>query len=658
MMNGMKQAEANERYAALQRKLDDLQRIHIEGKKSYQADLERLKGELSRAQKTNGEQAERLDKLKKLKDATEHRMQEVKKTSITDLAEIKDLRSKLRIAENGRAQMSAKQGQVHEAKKALQDLEVKKREELKLRDKQIAELEKSVIIEKTKRESAEMLAQELRDKAEHDLGQVRGRMQKLEIELRDSRLAEGDAISSLQAQEEQTSGREEHFLSQLDNLRTLLQRVAEEYGRLASSTVPSSTHTALKAEHAALQVRTFRLERKLANSEAQVLELASLIRQTKDKNTSLHTLLHATTEEIGFYTSIWQEAVSEAAQLQPPEDSLMAEALSSQHDLERSQTQVRESAACAYEECYRFSRWATRDLLLAYRSCTSDLDQSEFELKQSATNLNAARSRVESMDNELRTTKAEFESHLQQYGELSAALATSNAKTTALTQQLAAAASESQAAAAIHDRTLKKERETVQRLAGTVQRSKMAEEALRAEIDQYVTPLHAGLKILTLVPLVVRLTGELTEAERYQEAYFNLMEQVESLAARNELAEEEAKRLSKFNAEILGHNNPAQRIMYLDRIRSELAEAKQDLLAMTRERDAAAAYSENLQHELDMYKSVAVPPDMKPRTTITRVARIPLATQSANVAPISRSSSIASKHFDPAGDDMTLDEII
>lgn len=43
---------------------------------------------------------------------------------------------------------------------------------------------------------------------------------------------------------------------------------------------------------------------------------------------------------------------------------------------------------------------------------------------------------------------------------------------------------------------------------------------------------------------------------------------------RNNLAEEEADRLSKFNAEILGHNNPAQRIMYVDRIRRELAEAK------------------------------------------------------------------------------------
>ena len=48
-----------------------------------------------------------------------------------------------------------------------------------------------------------------------------------------------------------------------------------------------------------------------------------------------------------------------------------------------------------------------------------------------------------------------------------------------------------------------------------------------------------------------------------------------NLVARNALAEEEAERLSKFNAEILGHRNPVQKICYVDKIRRELAETKQ-----------------------------------------------------------------------------------
>lgn len=72
-----------------------------------------------------------------------------------------------------------------------------------------------------------------------------------------------------------------------------------------------------------------------------------------------------------------------------------------------------------------------------------------------------------------------------------------------------------------------------------------------------------------------RLTVDLAEAERYQEAYASLIEEVDALIRRNALAEEETERVSKFNAEILGHTNPAQKIMYVDRIRRELFETKQ-----------------------------------------------------------------------------------
>lgn len=72
-----------------------------------------------------------------------------------------------------------------------------------------------------------------------------------------------------------------------------------------------------------------------------------------------------------------------------------------------------------------------------------------------------------------------------------------------------------------------------------------------------------------------RLVEDLEEADRYREAYNNLIQEVDALIARNALAEEEAHRLSRFNAEILGHNNPAQRIVYVDKIRRELHETKQ-----------------------------------------------------------------------------------
>ena len=51
------------------------------------------------------------------------------------------------------------------------------------------------------------------------------------------------------------------------------------------------------------------------------------------------------------------------------------------------------------------------------------------------------------------------------------------------------------------------------------------------------------------------LTADLTEAEQYREAYHGMFDEVDALVRKNALAEDEAAKLSKFNAQILGHNN-------------------------------------------------------------------------------------------------------
>jgi hypothetical protein len=52
---------------------------------------------------------------------------------------------------------------------------------------------------------------------------------------------------------------------------------------------------------------------------------------------------------------------------------------------------------------------------------------------------------------------------------------------------------------------------------------------------------------------------------------------------------------------------------------------------LTREQETVAAENDELQHELGMYKAVGVPPELKPRTTITRVGRPPLVSLSRSV---------------------------
>jgi hypothetical protein len=150
------------------------------------------------------------------------------------------------------------------------------------------------------------------------------------------------------------------------------------------------------------------------------------------------------------------------------------------------------------------------------------------------------------------------------------------------------------------------------------------------------------------------------DAIQYQDAYANLLEEIQSLIARNALAEEETAKLSAFNAEILGSQNPSKRIAYLERVRSELAEAKQRILMLSREHEILNATVKDLHHELEMYRSV--PTDAKPRTGFTRVQRVPLGTsQSVNA----RSLPVRSVREDPGRveeveyreGDMTIDEL-
>lgn len=90
-----------------------------------------------------------------------------------------------------------------------------------------------------------------------------------------------------------------------------------------------------------------------------------------------------------------------------------------------------------------------------------------------------------------------------------------------------------------------------------------------------------------------------------------------------------------------------------------------------RDRDAVISENEALQHELTLYKSVAVHPDDKPRTAITRVTRIPLGTHNSNVnvngkaVSVSKSSGLDDQYLPSLPEismeykdgDMTVDEL-
>ncbi|KAI0312345.1 hypothetical protein OF83DRAFT_1165999 [Amylostereum chailletii] len=619
-----------DKYASFQRKLDALEKIHAEGKRSYQIDLDRLKGELSRAQKSTAEQEERAEKLRKHKDALDARVHDLKKAGVADQMEIKDLRVRLRLADNARAQLASKNGETGEMKKALHALEARRREELRERDQHIAELEKNISNERRKREAAELQLSDLKSKSnDHDL-RSKESARKVEFDLATARAEAGDAHAALKVVREEAEEEKENLVSQLTVLQTALCRVVEQYSCLVTLSVSKAIHSKLKEEYVSLQLRMLRLERKLANSEGQVIELANLIRQAHgDKDFALARLRDAE-DEVIFLRSL----TVEYSHFYPVSSSIID--ISGLADLQLDhlalEKEKAESDASTNILFARFYRASNRDMLSAYRSAVEELEDERTLLKNRVAELEVAKTARATLGADILSLRGELDAARRTQAETSSQLESSQASAAALQEQLTAVTSQQREASVSHKQALQTEKEAAQRLAATVQKHKMAEEGLRAEIEQ--------------------LSNELVESDRFQGAYYSLVEHVEGLAARNALAEDEAERLSQFNAEILSHNNPAQRIMYLDRIRRELAETKQ--------KGSALAQGELLLQELAMYKSVVPSGDLRPRTNITRVARIPLATQSFNgqsVESTSPSDYYSTGKYDPPVGLMTLDEI-
>ncbi|KAI0329702.1 hypothetical protein GY45DRAFT_844771 [Cubamyces sp. BRFM 1775] len=646
---------ATDRLLVLQRKLEELERVHVEEKKA-----ERLKLELNRAQRTAADATERAEKLKKQNDALDARVQELKKANTNDQAELRELRVRLRTSEHERTQLASKHNDAGEARKALQAAETRRKDELRERDRKIAELERTLSMERKKREAAEAKWQEAKSKTDDRVQEARAAAQDLEVQLQETQREAQAAQQALQELEARAEDTEEELLAKLEHHRTMLARVAQEYGRLASTSIALSVHQRVKQEVAALQLRSKRLERKLANSEGQVIELANLIRQVKDENAFLSSELCEARDEADTCRLVLRDSAQSSASHE------------TFHDLNGDLFAVTQNQlACESEKATAIQTdlglWGTfdrlqRDSLLFQSSVlTKALDDSHVQLDQRAKDLSIAEATQAQLSDSLQRAQADHAEARRCLAELTASLAEAKAHEESYKKQLEAVKAESRAEVARVEQNLQREKEASQRLSAAVHKAKQAEQFLRSEVEQ--------------------LSSDLAEAEKYEEAYNNLLHEVDALVMRNALAEEEAQRLSKYNAEILGHHNPAQRIMYVDRIRRELHETKQKLLISTRDCEAVIADNEELRHELELYKSVGVPHEIKPRTTITRVGRVPSSlshsdlgaalsvrsSESGQALPRSASSSAASRLTSvpelPSGSyvddsEMTLDEIM
>ncbi|KAJ7462204.1 hypothetical protein B0H11DRAFT_1871407 [Mycena galericulata] len=613
-----------DRYAILQRKVEDLERIHSEGKKAHQAEVDRLKLELTRSQKTSTEHADRLEKQKKQNAILEGRIQDLKKTSSTEQGELKDIRVRLRMSEHERTQMSLKQAEAGELKKAIQFLESKRRDEVRERDSLIVDLEKSVAAEKRKREAVEVRLQELRGAGDVELHAARTTAQSLQLHLTQSQEETQQVVQSVASIEANAAEQQRSLLDQLEQHRLLLAKTAEEYGRLVEETVSAQVHSKLRHEHGVLQMRTWRLERKLANSEGQITELVNLIHHAHDTNALLLRQIQDLQDECDFHCRTSPNEFDDVPQLMPLYDDLSA-AMQEFHGTELSVRQSNHILTSSLVELYRLTH---DDLAKEYLTTDTELEQERLVSRALRGELLDVQGCKDALEADLDRTRQERDDYCGRLDTTTRIL--NDTKTSAARAEQQCSEYEQRMKIITHqsETAAANDKKSLQQLTETIKRNRMTEDGLRAEIEL--------------------LTTELADSEQFQAAYYSLSDEVNSLIARNELAEGEAQQLSKFNAEILGHHNPAQRIMYVDRIRRELAEIKHKFAVSSVEAESMTARNTELIRELEMYKSASVPLESKPRTIVTRISRPPLSTlnQSTTVAGSDWESANVGQRFE------------
>ncbi|SPO26268.1 uncharacterized protein UTRI_02544 [Ustilago trichophora] len=208
------------------------------------------------------------------------------------------------------------------------------------------------------------------------------------------------------------------------------------------------------------------------------------------------------------------------------------------------------------------------------------------EAKAAEEALATVRSQVATLETAVAAKERQVDSFVAQLSELEP-----------LRQRLATALDEAAAAR----REAQAQTEASRSLTASLQNARLAQNAWREERD--------------------RMAALLDQAEHFESLYHELVEQSKHLVERNALAEEEKATLSALNSELLSHNNPNQKIMYMDRVRHELDHVKQENLGLRLQLERIEEENRQLGSELSSYKAVDVPLSQRPRAEVTRVMR-------------------------------------
>jgi chromosome segregation ATPase len=428
----------------------------------------------------------RIDKLKKQVDAQDTKIQDLRRSALTDQTEIKDLRAKLRVAEAERAGFQTKYNEAARTRQTVDSTNAARRDELKERDRRISELERSLGLEKQRREDVEtQLLEEVKAKAEEERKRS-GESVKVRTHIEQAEAETAQVKAERDADRRRGEAQREELVTQLEALRDMLLQAAMHYGKLVSETVSKTVHDQLRQEHNSLQFHAFRLERKLANTEAQVAELAGLVRQTQDASGLLEDELHTAEEDKNWYRTTLEDMRTDfRSGLAGSIHALLVDTLATaQKEHLLSELEIQHTLSTGERRSARFYAGLYSQLVASCATTRADLDAELLVSQTQAVELQTAKAVQDATTADLNTTRTELESTRKQLEETLSSLSAVKVREAGLVQEVKEVKSQNKEHTTAHKQALQKEKETASRLVTSLQQSKVAEEELRAEISQ------------------------------------------------------------------------------------------------------------------------------------------------------------------------------
>ena len=442
--------------------------------------MERLKQELSRTQKLNSEQASQIDKLNKQNDSLDTKLQESRKQNLVDQAEIKELRAKLRVSENERGHLALKSEESGDAKKSLAALETKREEELRERDKCITELEKSIANEQRRNKVLEGKLLESKGRTQQELDDARKTISSLHSKVA---IAEEDVASARTG----AGQREEELIVQLESARAMVQRVAEEYGRLASSTVPKANYDVLKQDNYSLQLNANTLQRKFVIADSDANEMVNLLRISRDQSRDLEHVLRGVWGDLDWHASALSGALL-AVDHTPSNKCDELESHLARIALDES-VHRNEAISAHLSSVELFTHWYKalgRTLLHDYSLACTELSAVAEENQTHQSAITVATTHASTLSVQLEASKLQTDSIQRQAVELSEKLEAANAREVSLKEEMVQREKDTKAEKQVAKERLEREKESVKHLQTSMERQRFAEDEMRSGISASV----------------------------------------------------------------------------------------------------------------------------------------------------------------------------